>query len=79
MSNWMESLLNSYHAEVVNLQEQLNNMSKINPLPTFSKKKYNANIRELYYSLLGMRVSPAQIKTVVTNVISKLLDLLIEI
>ena len=45
-------------------------MNKITTLPTFSKRKYNANIRELYYSLLAMRIPPGQIKTMVTNVIS---------
>lgn len=62
--------LAKYHAEVASLQEQLSSMSKITTLPTFSKRKYNASIRELYYSLLAMRIPPAQIKTVVTNVIS---------
>ena len=58
--------LAKYHAEVASLQEQLSSMSKITTLPTFSKRKYNASIRELYYSLLAMRIPPAQIKTVVT-------------
>ena len=44
------------HAEVASLQEQLSNMSKITTLPTFSKRKYNANVRELYYSILAMRI-----------------------
>ena len=48
--------------ESSNLQEQLGNMNKITTLPTFSKRKYNANIRELYYSLLAMRIPPGQIK-----------------
>ena len=66
----MDGELANYHAEVASLQEQLSNMSKLTTLPTFSKRKYNANVRELYYSLLAMRIHPAQIKTVVTNVIS---------
>ena len=68
----LDGELAKYHAEVASLQEQLNNVSKINSLSTFSKRQYNTNIRELYYSLLAMRVPPAQIKTVVTNVISYL-------
>ena len=46
----LDGELAKYHAEVANLQEQLGNMNKITTLPTFSKRKYNANIRELYYS-----------------------------
>ena len=45
-------------------------MNKITTLPIYSKRNYNANIRELYYSLLAMRIPPDQIKTVVTNAIS---------
>ena len=66
----LDGELAKYHAEVASLQDQLGNMNKITTLPTYSKRKYNANIRELYYSLLAMRISPGQIKTVVTNVIS---------
>lgn len=67
----LDGELAKYHAEVASLQEQLTNMSNITTtLSTFSKRKYNADIRELYYSLLAMRIPPGQIKTVVTNVIS---------
>ena len=70
LSDQLDGELAKYNAEVMSLQEQLSNMSKITTLPTFSKRKYNTNVRELYYSLLAMRIPPAQIKTVVTNVIS---------
>ena len=66
----LDGELAKYHAEVASLQDQLSSMSKSTTLPTFSKRKYNADIRELYYSLLAMRIPPAQIKTVVTNVIT---------
>lgn len=58
---------------MASLQEQLSNMSNITTLPTFSQRKYNADIRELYYSLLAMRIPPAQIRAVVTNVVSCLI------
>ena len=71
----LDGELAKYHAEVASLQDQLSSMSKSTTLPTFSKRKYNVDIRELYYSLLAMHIPPAQIKTVVT----KLMLLLVSI
>ena len=66
----LDGELVKYHAEVASLQEQLSSMSGSTTLAMFSKRRYNANIRELYYSLLAMHIPPAQIKTVVANVIT---------
>lgn len=74
----LDGELAQHHAEVEDLQEQIQQLSdsrtEINSkLLTFSKRRYNANIRELYYSLLAMRMPPSQIKTVVKNVINHLI------
>ena len=50
----LDGELTKYNAEVTSLQEQLSKMDEITTLPTFSKRRYNANIRELYYFLLAM-------------------------
>ena len=52
--------------------KQLQERDKSNISSTFSSRTYTSNVRALYYSLLSMRLSPAQIKTVVRNVICHL-------
>ena len=62
-----------YESEITDLISQINQLeSTPEKLSTFSSRTYNSNVRELYYSLLAMKIPPAQIKTVISNVICHL-------
>ena len=66
--------LEEHEAIISELTDQLQDREKLAvQLPhTFSSRAYSTNVRTLYYMLLSMRLPPAQIKTVVRNVISHL-------
>ena len=58
-------------AELASQIQQLQVESESRSLPvTFSSRTYTTHIREFYYSLFSMRLTPGQIKSVVQNVIS---------
>ena len=64
-----------HETEVQDLTEQVSQLSKTKgeTLSTFSSRMYTTSVRELYYSLLSLKLPPAKIKTVVCNVIHHLL------
>ena len=66
---------NEHEAEILDLSQQIQELQqkdKSQSLSTFSSRTYTANVRELYYALLAMRLPPGQIKAVVRNVITHL-------
>ena len=69
----LDGELARHHAEVKILQERIQKLSLGSEVSTFTARKYNANVRELYYTLLAMHISPSKIRAVVTNVISHLI------
>ena len=62
-----------HEAEIADLVTQIKQLQEKSTLSTFSSRTYATNVRELYYSLLSLRLPPAQIKTVVRNVLCHLL------
>ena len=62
-----------HEAEIADLVTQIKQLQEKSTLSTFSSRTYTTNVRELYYSLLSLQLRPAQIKTVVRNVVSHLL------
>ena len=62
-----------HEAEIADLVTQIKQLQEKSTLSTFSSRTYTTNVRELYYSLLSLRLPPAQIKTVVRNVLCHLL------
>ena len=66
--------LEEHEAIIAELTDQLQDREKlVVQLPhTFSSQAYSTNMRTLYYTLLSMCLPPAQIKTVVRNIISHL-------
>ena len=61
-------------ATISELKEELEKCQQNTQLQTFSSGTYNPNIKELYYSLLSLRIPPAQIKPIVQNVLKYLLS-----
>jgi hypothetical protein len=66
-------LMDQHSAEIEDLAEEINSLAKTQnqklTLTTYSARAYTNQVRELYYSLLSLKLPPAQIKTVVLNVI----------
>ena len=62
-----------HEAEIKELNEQIIHLNKDKSLTTFASRKYTSSVRELYYSLLSLKLPPAKIKLVVYNVIRSLL------
>ena len=65
-----DSLHETNEAQIVQLTKQLEELQLHSTFSTFQSRSFTANVRELYYSLLSLRVPPTQIKTIVQNVIS---------
>ena len=61
-----DSLHKSNEAQISQLTEQI---KELQLHTTFQSRSFTANVRELYYSLLSLRVPPAQIKPIVQNII----------
>ena len=57
-------------AVIVELKTELEIFQQNAKLETLSSGTYSASVRELYYSLLSLRIPPAQIKPVVQNVLN---------
>ena len=62
-----------HEAEIKELNEQINHLNQDKSFTTFTSRKYTSSVRELYYSLLSLKLPPAKIKSVVYNVISSLM------
>lgn len=60
-----------HNDEIEDLVTQLKELQeRSSNTPTFTSRAYTTNVRALYYSLLSMCLPPAQIKSIVINVIS---------
>ena len=62
-----EDECSKYEAEISS--QELQQTATCQVLSTFSSRAYTKNVRQLYYSLLAMRLPPRQIEAVVKNVI----------
>ena len=64
-----------HEAEVQDLTEQISQLQEhqTTELSTFSSRAYTTHVRELYYSLLSLKLPPGKIKPIIQNVISHLL------
>ena len=68
-----DSLHESNEAQISQLTEQIKELQLHSSFETIQYRSFTANVRELYYSLLSLRVPPAQIKPIVQNVICHLI------
>ena len=68
-----DNLHESHEAQISQLSEQIKEFQMHSKVSTFHSHSYTANVRELYYSLLSLRLPPARISPIVQNVICRLM------